>query len=98
MQSETFLSPRLPGGRQPWSTSVTSSAALCLGFAFPARLRALVMTSTPRLRQNARLLHLALEPLEHQLKRIACLHYNFSHAAYQRDLRVLLLRAEPCDW
>lgn len=42
--------------------------------------------STPScLRQNARILHLALEALEHKLKRVTWIHYNLCHENDQRD-------------
>lgn len=50
------------------------SPALSLCFALPAGLRTLEMSPTPRLRQNASFLHFTLEPLEHELKRIAWMH------------------------
>ena len=78
--------------------SASASPTLGLCFAFPPVLRALEMSPTPRLRQNTSFLHFTLEPLEHELKRIALVYQNFCHRDYQRERRLLLLRPEPCDW
>jgi hypothetical protein len=78
--------------------SASASPTLSLCFALPPILRTFEMSPTPRLRQNASFLHFTLEPLEHELKRIAWMHQNFCHRDYQRERRLLLLRPEPCDW
>ena len=51
-----------------------SASALGLCFAFPPGLRAFEMSSPPRFRQNASLLHFTFEAFEYILKRITRTH------------------------
>ena len=75
--------------------SATTLTAQCFCLPFASSLRTFIMSTPPGLYQDTCILHFALEALEHKLKRVTWIHYNFCHENDQRDRWLLMW---PLRW